>query len=193
MGTPKQKRERHRQKYFSFTVSGKTHYKCKVKVTRCKRCSRLTQYPPFCKAHTSQVYGVTVARSRIPGAGKGLFATRPFKANTPIAPIYGETVSSSELTRRYGTSTAPYGVEASGRFYDGACLRYIGHMSNSVFDVSGKSVAGRCNGTIAADRRGRPWLYSAKHIDAGEEVLTYYGQRYLLHGDASSHKTSPMW
>ena len=173
-------------RFFTFSVDGKTKFRCRMRHVRCRACGARSDYPPYCRAHTDSILGVRVARSRIRGAGWGLFATRAFAAGNFIAPLFGDRVTSAELTRRYGAHTSPYGVMSDVGLYDGACLRYVGHMSNTIFrDGDDKSQSDGTNATINSDRRGRPWIAARAPIALGEEILTYYGPRYTL--EAGTH------
>lgn len=176
---------------FNYHVKGRLHFSTPMRRTRCKAagCAAVTKYPPFCAKHAAELLGVRVAPSRLRGAGLGLFTTRALAKGAMIAPLFGQVVTGEELFRRYGAHTAPYAVQTARVLYDGAGLRYVGHMSNTVLDAAGHSVAAACNADIAEDKRGRPWIHAKKPIGARQEVLTYYGTEYTVEKATSHHST----
>ena len=141
---------------------------------------------PFCWVHIRAKYGVKVQKSNIPGAGKGLFATRDIKKNTWICPYIGEVIDAQCLEQRYpGGVTAPYAEEmplnVSPKLYtDSACWRSVGSMANAIFKANGAVASMRQHNCIT---RYRPvgegfkgiWLKSTKNIKAGTEILNWYG------------------
>ena len=176
---------------FTYYRKGKVAFSCKMKRYRCSRktCRESTIYPPYCSRHTKEIIGVTVAPSRIPNAGLGLFATRNLKAHQKIAPLFGEKVNRDELYRRYGPHTAPYAVFTAGSLIDGACVRFVGQMSNTVVDMNGHSVRSATNAVIVSDEKNRPWIQATRPIAAGQEILTFYGDSYRVEGD-TGHVTA---
>ena len=184
---------------FSFirNEDDETLFKGKLECQRCsytrdgQQCRRNTcKYLPMCWQHAGITYGVRVARSTIVGAGYGLFALRDFKAGEWIAPLLGEIIDEDELDERYGDATAPYVVSYGGERYDGALQRYIGHYSNSVFGKRGLPLLSKTNAVIGAHHQ-QPWLkvQMMKRIKAGKEILTDYGDEYVLDVEEYSSKT----
>jgi hypothetical protein len=91
---------------------------------------------PFCFQHRVKELNIKVAPSTIPNAGKGLFADNGthdnaivFEKNDKITTYYGDIVNRNTIIDRYGTSTAPYGLEITkNKYTDGAMKRGLGTL-----------------------------------------------------------------
>ena len=156
----------------------------------------------MCWQHARLQLHLAVKDSAIAGAGRGLFAYAPTKAQRDahvilwhdgdfISPLNGRTTSAAELTAHYGAHTAPYGAPSSvantGRpFVDGLGHRYIGHYSNTklgapLADGRRHSVLAGTNAELSGFRAdGHIWLRATRAIRSGDEILTYYGRDYLM-------------
>jgi hypothetical protein len=158
------------------------------KGTRCKR--RVCVGVAVCHSHRKSL-GVKVKQSNIANAGKGLFATKTFKKNAVIGSYSGENVSQAEINRRYGNSkrdNAPYALGASnanGRVLDSACSRSIMSIANSGRQRS------RNNAKFSHKMKqdGTINVRATKKIEAGDEIMIWYGKDYWKSAKYSRHKT----
>lgn len=177
---------------------GPKHFEGAMRSTRCKckthagrRCKRIVTIGyPYCPAHTRIRYGVRIALSDIPGAGRGLFACRDFCAGARIAPYVGERVRESTLVKRYGSYSAPYALEiVRGVLLDSALVRGVASMANGHYG----SAAGDHNAEFIIDEaRMRGYLVASRDIRAGEEIIVHYGPDYAARAETLdfSHATT---
>ena len=164
-------------------------FDCILQTKKCKMCRRkVTLGLDLCWQHARMEYKVKMGESRIPNAGKGLFAMRPFKKNEWICPYGGEHITEKTLDRRYpGDALGAY-VEKVDKntFYDAACRRGIGSIANG-------SPTSQNSNVVAMTRYvGKsPWLRATRNIRTGEELINNYGDEYFL-GNISSNVTRYM-
>lgn len=171
------------------------NFSCKLDSRKCEvpGCTRRTRKAlPYCFWHQRSLLHVIIKKSKIPGAGLGLFACDPkrdvvFKKDDPIA-IYarreqgsatiGEFMSEKELLDRYGEClTAPYGVDTMKKkqVVDTACQRSIASYAN------GAESQAKANAEVrwVKNKRGNElMLYAKKNIHDGDEITWYYGNSY---------------
>lgn len=176
---------------FFFYENEQVKYDCVVDCKQCEaianngnRCRMKTCFSlPFCHIHLSKQYGVRVRNSTIPGAGRGLFATKDFNRNDIICPIWGKEKSPEQVQNDYGANiTPPYVVELTRRKQvDGACHKYVGQMANTQLGADGKSSLRKSNASISVNHRAMPYklfIKASKPIKAGDEIFVYYGESY---------------
>lgn len=160
---------------------------CELKSTRCaytkqdgERCwNQVVIGGPLCAQHNRMVYGLRIAKSTIPGAGEGVFATRPIRAGATICPYFGETISKACFIKRYKRQpVAPYSLHR----IDSACDRSLGSMANALFKANGKCRSESAhNATFVASHGAKTMvLVATKDIREGEEIFVYYGDQYIL-------------
>jgi len=147
---------------------------------RCK--NRVCFGSPVCWLHNAKKYGVKIKQSTIPGAGKGLFATRNIPRDSWICPYSGEATTMDCIHQRYpGDATAAYAEQVHKNLaYDCACSRGIGSLSNAHFNPNGTVSAERNHNSFSRYRpkgNGVPgvWLKSTKVIKEGQEIFNWYG------------------
>ena len=175
----------------------------RINGTQCARKSYLGA--GTCSWHLASEHKLRIKPSDIKINGKsiglGLFTVSSgtnkkvcvFKKRTIILQYKGELVSKAELTRRYGNCTGPYCIggpseDKNGRYFapytDSALQRstasYINHAPGKgancrfLFDEATKSIA----------------IEAVKDIYSDEELLSDYGENYILSGDlAGKHET----
>jgi hypothetical protein len=131
--------------------------------------------------------GLLVKKSNIPGAGKGLFATKDFKKNATIGFYDGRRVTQATLDEHYGEkSTAPYTVKSKdGLFLDAACARSLMSTANASRNLKGSNA--KFSSSAMAD--GTVKISATKGIKKDSEILLYYGKDYWR-GAPSSHHTT---
>ena len=159
------------------------HFECNLETKQCLaisektglRCKRQTRAMlPYCWQHTRSKYGVKPGPSKIPNAGKGLYAMKKFKANDRVVPYDGEIVTKETLQQRYGDYTAPYALELSkstNRNVDAACSRGIGSYTNHKIRPQSNSKF-----TVYKGRAG--FIKATKQIKPGDEIYVSYGNNY---------------
>lgn len=175
-------------------VSGRCQHETR-KGTRCK--NRVSFGYPLCSVHNKLKYGVQIKPSTIPGAGKGLFATRTVPKGSWLCPYVGEQTTMSCIHKRYpGTMTAPYTMQLPGGIaVDSALVRGIGSLANGKFNAD-KTVSslGRHNCVArvrpVGDGIPGPWLKTTKTIKGGREIFLWYGEKYALQHNHSTSRTS---
>ena len=192
---------------FKFTAPNRDNFKCAIQCRRCaavkpngQQCrARTCMGVPYCWQHGQSEYKVRIKPSGIPGAGKGLFAASRaaapgavvFRRDDFIAPYGGEVITDAQLTDRYGNYTAPYGMQVFGQRYEnGACVRGPGSMANQA------ATRGAANAKLAHGRRtvdGVVQYYARvvaiKPIRNGQEILVWYGARYVFDEPGVSYQT----
>lgn len=178
--------------YSSPLVAGRCHGETPTK-RRCKRKACLGY--PLCHAHNASRYGVQSRVSTIPGAGRGLFATRKLSKDSWLCPYVGENTTMSFVHLRYpGEMTAPYVVGLpNGLAVDSACLRGIGSLANALFSDKNEVLSVSRHNTVLRYRSvgdGIPgmWLKTTKLIKPGDEIFLWYGHDYKL--QQGTHKTT---
>ena len=151
---------------------------------QCRRRAVIGSSPAVCWNHLLKEKHLRIAPSRIPNAGKGLFAMDPskdvgeivFRPKQLIIDYGGQPITQDVLNQRYGHGTAPYGVEVrKGRSYeDGACRRGVGTHANTFVRNQ--------NARLSIGRGGIVKLYATRAIRNGEEIYVGYGKAYKYAG-----------
>lgn len=174
---------------FRMGKGNKTLFECDVQGFHCPVCNRPVYVGiPFCKEHTKTELKLVVKRSRIPGAGDGLFAwslnRNPtsndvvFVKGDRICYYWGEHISVKELDRRYpGNIIGPYairnGEKGKGRYVEhAACVRGIGSLANH----GGKHQSNAEYHYLRDPKRFV--LVALRNIHHDEEILLDYGDNY---------------
>lgn len=162
--------------------------RCRSRKRDGQRCTRRTcKYGPNCWQHTRTKHGVRVARSKIQGAGMGLFATRDLPRGSRI-PYLGKTVPEPDYDRMFGDRyRMEYAVTQDGvrqgdpnividaaktnstvaRYSnDGRGSRYRNNAKLDELDVDGD---GDVDGVF---------LVAKNRIPRGKEILNSYGRDY---------------
>lgn len=169
--------------------------RCRGETSSKRRCKKIACLGyPLCDAHNASRYGVQSRVSTIPGAGRGLFATRPLSKDSWLCPYTGENTTMSYIHTRYpGEMTAPYVVGLpNGLAIDSACVRGIGSLANALFARNGNVLSVSRHNAVLRYRPvgcGIPgmWLKTTKLIKPGDEIFLWYGNDYKLQG--GSHST----
>jgi hypothetical protein len=175
------------------------------------RCRARTCFGSLCHTHLRKRFferpddpddaavevGVRIGPSTIANAGRGLFATRDMKFNTPIMAFEYDVLTADELRERYDyddpqgnrvVGVAPYGFTVSvarNEHGDAAC-----HRNAPSFANQNRQNAARTNARIQPSEHG-VWLYTKRGtaaqnrptskaiaIRAGEEIFINYGAQY---------------
>jgi hypothetical protein len=135
--------------------------------------------------------GVKVGNSRIPNAGKGLFATKVFKEKETIGYYDGRDTTQAQLDNRYGVEqTAPYVIKGKdGIYLDSACLRSLMSVANSGTSRVGRILPSNAAFSSKAKRDGTVRVRATKRINVDDEILIWYGEAYFRGMPFSRHST----
>lgn len=136
------------------------------------RCSKTTcKVGPWCWIHLKYQRGLQVKPSTIPGAGLGVFATKPFKANEVIDKYTGEKLNEAQKNASTSAYIAdgPKGIYFDARKTNSCPSRYINAPRRT------KKRANCKWGRITSDGVN---VTTKRKIKPGEELLIGYGSRY---------------
>ena len=143
------------------------------------RCKRKTQRGPLCYAHLAINKGLKIKKSKIPKAGLGIFAVKPFKKNDIIAKYGGITVRTADPD--FG---GDYVLQlGANKYLDGDPKKTnssIGAYSNNCQAKDKR--AKLCKGNNAKFTHQTANLKASKKIKAGDEILSSYGRTYWTSG-----------
>lgn len=175
---------------FTFKTTFETqnkNYSCQLVSQRCqyksglRQCQHRVVYGQnLCWQHTRKVLHVAIFKSRIPGAGNGLFAYDELKKSNGV-PVFlpndficnynGKRLTQRNLEKRYGEYTAPYVVLTADdhSYADAACYRGIGSLPNHTTKL------GERNAYIYYDAPSAKTVIKAfKVLKHGDEILLDY-------------------
>ena len=123
-----------------------------------------------------------VKKSYLPGAGKGLFTTKPIKKGDAILEYEGEIITWAECERR---NAAKPGDQIGGYFFHvnkrkcidaeptlWAKARYANDAGGVV------RLEGVRNNCCYEIRKGTPYIVASRNLKAGEEIFVSYGRGY---------------
>lgn len=159
--------------------SRKVGEKCIANTAKGTRCARKCYLGNMCWQHAMRDKGVRVCKSKVPGLGMGLVATRDFKGGEVIDIYNGEELSRSEIEKRYpGDAIAEYTICftkkqcVDGRNTNCSFARYI----NDSRGIAGKenkvkfSLGNKCCPKLV--------VMPGKKIHKNEEIFVNYGKEY---------------
>lgn len=186
---------------FEFFQNRRRLFACRLQCGRCEgtkkngqRCTLTSCIgTPYCWIHLLSEKKLRIKESIIQEANKGLFAMDKqagandilFRVGDTIIEYGGEVVSRDEIDERYEDFTSPYGL-AEGRYgEDGACRRGVGTIANH-----GGSRRSNARYVLSRGANRKFKLVATKNIRNGSEVLTNYGDDYVLREQNVRHKTS---
>lgn len=121
-----------------------------------------------------------VKKSRIPGAGKGLFTTSPIRKGDVIVEYKGEKLSWQEFKQRYGENVhkAPYLFYISPK----NCIdaqNAVNELARYANDANGfVKVKGLKNNAEYNVIKSRAYIVATKNIPARAEILVDYAGDY---------------
>ena len=180
---------------FRFSINHRLHFRADLDGEQCtannkqgRRCSRRTVIGiGMCWQHLQSNEHLRIKMSRIPNAGKGLFASDTtenddsvvFRKNDLICQYDGELIDLDELEERYDDKTAPYGYKLNAnRFEDGALHRGVGTLANR----PPPGTVGNATFTITHGRgpHSRCQLRASRNIRNYQEIYVPYGNTYHM-------------
>ncbi len=119
-----------------------------------------------------------VKKSRIPGAGKGLFTTKPYKKDQRIIEYRGEIIEWKEYSNRVKENKDGYLFFVRRNLCIDAfsTLQYKARYAN---DAQGfVRVKGLNNNCVYETEGDRCFIVSTRNIKAGEEIFVDYTRDY---------------
>jgi hypothetical protein len=151
---------------------------------QCKRNTCL--YSDFCWQHTRIAKGLKIADSTLPGAGKGLVATKSFKQGDVVAVYGGKDVTVAE----FEANPSNYAITLDDDLIRDAKSSQsdLGRWSNDCRpnDIENENCEGNNTQFWYDDLRGeRPDLFleAIQDIDPGDEIFVGYGDTYWNQDD----------
>ena len=140
-------------------------------------CKARTKYGCLCWVHRAAVDGTAVRESTIPGAGKGLFATRAFPKNAVVARYTGDLLDTQDgRDREDGFEGSDYVLELSqlvsidAARTDTADGRLINDIHGTRLKANVRFVPYHAQRTVT--------IRTKRAIRAGEEFLLSYGRSF---------------
>lgn len=117
-----------------------------------------------------------VKKSRLPGAGKGLFTTRLIKKGTRIAEYKGQIKTWKEVNEEEGSNPYIFYVKRNHVIDAKPYTRTKARFAN---DARGaKKVKGLVNNAQYVEEGLRVFIEAKRNIPAGAEILVDYGKEY---------------
>lgn len=195
-----------RNRFYMENVDPNDDWSCAIKCDQCtfvkangNQCLNTVCFgSPYCWIHNRMAYGVRARPSTIPGAGKGLFATRPFAVDDWICPMICESLTQACFDTRYpGNVTAPYAEQdifnAPFNIVDCACERGIGSFANARFNANGTVRPLNDHNALTEHRNEIGffvgiWLRANQPIQPGSEIFLWYGDNYILENNHTTRR-----
>lgn len=136
---------------------------------------------PYCMSCWRNVFGVTLAQSKI--HGKGIIATASFFPGDAIIPYSGTVMSEAETAQKYPHGhdylmSGPHGTEGEWpQFYidpteDSDGSRHLGSFVNHSPTPNAVVLFKKHDHTFPL------WIVATQHIRPNDEIVIYYGCRY---------------
>ncbi|MCW3101808.1 MAG: hypothetical protein JWO09_248 [Bacteroidetes bacterium] len=121
---------------------------------------------------------LTVKKSTLPGAGKGLFTKRDIKKGERFVEYHGEIITEAELDKRAEKDIYGYAFYVSKNkcidaYYTPEHLARYANDAKGIVKIKG--IKNNCCYTIYK-RSG--WIEAERDIKAGEEIFVSYGAEY---------------
>lgn len=140
-----------------------------------RRCHKMVHYGDRCWQHARTKYHVHIEKSRIRGAGKGLFSTQPMKEGTAVASYHGTHVTPQQADRMSDARGAYLLTKHDGTIVDAinphSCLgRFVNHPQGGRAPV-------RANAKIAELPGGKAVMTLTKDVGKHTEIIASYGGR----------------
>ncbi len=119
-----------------------------------------------------------VKKSKIPGAGKGLYTKVNFKKGERIIEYIGEIITEAQLDKRAENDIFGYAFFVSKRKCIDAYYRPEA-LARYANDAKGLTrVKGLKNNCCYSIWKNRGWIEAERDIKAGEEIFVSYGAEY---------------
>ena len=144
--------------------------RCKGRTKDGIRCKRQTVfYPKTCGQHTADF---VIKKSTIRGAGRGVFAKRPFARNEKIGNYTGDRMTQAAFDRQRPESA--YGYRFKNKVIDAKKTQSC--MTRNIND--GRSAAKNNSEFLDRLRQNKVEVKATKPIAKGAEIFADYGATY---------------
>lgn len=144
-------------------------------------CTRETKYTPYCKQHLASIKGLKIAKSRIPHAGKGLWATRDFEKDEHIDEYTGILLTDEQVENEdslYIFSPVK-GVNIDSADPNSNAARFADDIRWKNRRDYPELKLGTNNAKFVWDSRNKKLnLVADRKIYAGQEICAPYGKNY---------------
>jgi len=121
-----------------------------------------------------------VSKSRIAGAGDGLFTSIEIYENEIISVYKGEILSESEVADRVKDKKDHYFINLlDGTIMDSLNVKGFAKYANDAEGLSATPFDN--NAQITLDEDGKVCLVAIRDIKVGEEIFCGYGKKYWTH------------
>lgn len=149
--------------------------RCNAHLRKSNRpCNRTVAHGEKCWFHSQIDDGLRVKKSKIPNAGRGLFATKAIPSHHLIDKFKGPTLSENQVEKLPESRQQLCVPKNNGKFIDSSktnsCYARYANEARHKRDE---------NSSITETKRGgssNPELESDKPIKKGQEIKTYYGR-----------------
>jgi SET domain-containing protein len=119
---------------------------------------------------------LVVKRSKLPGAGKGLYTTKPIPKGTRIVEYKGKVTSWKEADHRNGANGYIYYVK---RYHVIDALPAVKALARYANDARGIArIKGITNNSEYVEDGLKVYIQSTKDIPAKSEIFVGYGKEY---------------
>jgi SET domain-containing protein len=121
-----------------------------------------------------------IKKSRIPGAGKGLFAAAEFKRGERIIEYTGEIITWAQCKKRNenldGVGAYYFYVSARKCVDAQNCLDSLARYANDAAGIV--RIDGIRNNSRFEVIKGKPYIIASRNIKPGDEIFVGYGKEY---------------
>jgi len=169
----------------------RTRIDCQIEEMKCiiENCNTVSSLHPFCSLHLHQHLGLAVKKSKIHGAGCGLFTTRRFLKGDVIAPYTGRRSTFKEARKEKLPRVLPYALRTwRNRFIDASCIRGAAAYINGRSENSRHSNAYFTSGIIHKKTQRR-FFSTASNGNGMCIVLNKRYSRYYKKGWRRIHES----
>lgn len=148
---------------------------------RCKLKTKARH--PYCWIHTKYKMGLEIKDSKVPGAGKGLFAAKDFKRKDKVVDITGDRHESGwgraqPDSNHYIISTTSFDLDQNDPSTS-SVSRYANQCRERDKPYNASTGTGcKDNNTKMANNNGRLSLKANTTIKKGREIFVRYGKGY---------------
>ena len=117
-----------------------------------------------------------IKRSQIPGAGKGLFTTKPIAKGERIVEYKGKLTTWKEVNHRDGTNGYIFHITRNRVIDAWSYPKAFGRYANDARGLA--KIKGLKNNADYVVDGGRAYIDATRNIEKGEEILVGYGKEY---------------
>lgn len=145
-------------------------------------CNGITNYTTFAHLIVNHLFRklmLVVKKSRIKGAGMGLFTTSPIRKGDLIVEYQGERMTWAQAMKRYDNdiTAARYLFHISDKNTIDA-QRTMDALARYANDANGPGKTRLKNNSEYAIVKGKPYIKASEKIGAGAEILVDYSGDY---------------